>query len=147
MLPEPKLFPNGLTLTYIDESKKIAGDRWQIKIRCVASLPLNETMRAVLRELSPEEQEFIHNELTDGLRHEQLWERQFVDNEVKEQVMAKELERSTKLFPYLSQADFGEKLFNQRLSELRQAFKQRPLPPDTASTIPEPDDFSACFKN
>ncbi len=147
MLPEPRLLPNGITLTYIDESKKIAGDRWQVKIRCVASLPLNEAMRAALRELSPEEQEFIHNELTDGLRYEQLWERQFVDKDVKEQVMAKELERSEKLFPYLGQADFIEKLFNQRLSELRQAFKQRPISSDTASTIPEPDDFSACFKN
>lgn len=147
MLPEPKLLPNGITLTYIDESKKIVGDRWQVKIRCVASLPLNEAMRATLHELSPEEREFIHNELTDGLRHEQLWERQFVDNDVKEQVMDKELERSAKLFPYLGQKDFGEKLFNQRLSELRQAFKQRPLPQAAPSTIPEPDDFSACFKN
>ncbi len=147
MLPEPKLLPNGLTLTYIDESKKIAEDRWQIKIRCVASLPLNETMHAALNEFSPEEREFIHNELADGLRHEQLWERQFVDHDAKEQVMAEELERSEKLFPYLGQADFGEKLFKQRLSELRQSFKQRPLPPDPASATPEPDDFSACFKN
>ncbi|HFQ81923.1 MAG TPA: hypothetical protein ENK33_11205 [Desulfobacterales bacterium] len=147
MLPKPKLLPNGLTLTYIDESKKIAEDRWQIKIRSVASLPLNETMRAALHELSPEEQEFIHNELADVLRYEQIWERQFVDHDLKEQVIAEELERSTKLFPYLGQADFAAKLFKQRLSELRQAFKQRPLSQDTASTIPEPDDFSACFKN
>ncbi len=147
MLPKPKQLPNGLILTYIDESKKIAMDRWQIKIRCVASLPLNETMRAVLHEFSPEEREFIYNKLAGDLRYEQVWERQFVDKDVKEQVMAEELERSEKLFPYLGQADFGEKLFKQRLSELRQSFKQRPLPSDPASTIPEPDDFSACFKN
>ncbi len=104
-------------------------------------------MHAALNKFSPEEREFIHTELADGLRHEQLWERQFVDEDAREQVMAAELERSKKLFPYLGQADFGEKLFKQRLAELRQSFKQRPLSQGSVPEIPEPDDFSACFKN
>lgn len=141
---------NGITISYYDESKKIAGDRWVVKLRCQASVPLQQWM---LDELKGDDEQttFCRNYFDGQLLYETTKERNFVDEEQK----TKTLEQLQKSFNdnalrYLAKEVFIRQLFvTEKIKCTEQYILQLNtslLPKVNDDDAPDLVDFSACFQ-
>jgi len=143
---------NGITVTYHDESRRIAADRWLVKLRCEASLPWQAWMDEVLSG-DPQEQAAFCRQFFDGrLCYETVRERNFIDETEKEKLF-RELCRSfaDNALRYLEREDFVRQLFVTRRSEYVEQYlllqqSQYHSLVDDGNESPEPTDFSACFQ-
>lgn len=140
---------NGITITYLDESKKIAGDRWLVKIRCQASIPLQGWMREALSK-EDAQTAFCREQFNGQLLYETISERNFIDDEDKTKVLL-QLRNcfEDNALCYLAKEVFVRQLFVVRQAE---CVKQYVLQLNTSS-LPEvgeddhgPADFSSCFQ-
>jgi len=137
---------NGVVLTYEDESREIAGDRWLVRLFCSASFPLQAWMEDEINSCGAEK-DFILEQLGGHICHEFAWECQFVDQAEKDEKMAALINRMDDISVYMSSDDFAVKLFHKRVTALKSAYAQRkPSTEDCGSCCAEPADFSACFK-
>lgn len=143
-----KELANGMTATYLDESKKLAADRWLVKFRCRIAMPLQPWM---LNDLAADDPQlsFCRQQFEGCLAHEVVMERNFIDVADKAQVMADMIERlEDTVLVYLSKEAFVRQLFASKLAEFRQRYAQQGWSERLAegAEIPEPADFSACFR-
>lgn len=143
-----KTLVNGVTLIFLDESKRVAGDRWLVKLRCRVSTPLHGWMREALAGSDPQTL-FCRERLGECLCHETVMERNFIDEAEREGVFA-EMVRSLEetMLSYFSAEGFGRQLFAKRLAEATQDFSlqgQTPILVEDEDP-PGPADFSACFR-
>ena len=140
-----KKMANGVVLTYEDESREIVGDRWLVRLCCSVSVPLSAWMEDEIN-LCGAEKEFILEQLDGQLRHEFVWERQFVDQDEKDKRLAELVERMDDISVYLNVDDFAAKLFRKRLTELKSSYSCRQPLTDDYEPCEEPTDFLDCFK-
>ncbi len=140
---------NGTTLAYTDESKTITGDRLFVRLSCTVLVPLCAWMEEAINECGPEK-DFFKNEIKDGLQHELVWERNFVDEKDKDKCMDDLMVRAQDIYGYLSNDEFAIRLFHKRLAELKEErLCQVGIVESTQDSdlIEEgPADFSDCFK-
>lgn len=141
---------NGIHLTYWDDSKITAGDRWMIRLKCVAAMPLEDWMLHTLDSGSPEDA-FVTDNLGGSLVQEIVMERIFVAEKEKEAVLV-ELQQRVKenILSYLGKEDFVQKLFLKKSAALRDTFLlQRAVLAEDPCDADEsgPADFSACFQD
>lgn len=140
---------NGIRVTYLDESKKLAADRWLVKIRCRLTIPLQGWMSEALAGDDPQTV-FCRQELDGQLLHEMVLERNFIDESEKgglQEEMIERLEES--VLGYLSREAFVRQLFTAKLTEVKERYARQgwsKVSPDEGDETPEPDDFSACFR-
>ena len=143
-----KELANGMIATYLDESKKLAADRWLVKFRCRIAMPLQQWMLDDLAATDPQTS-FCREQFEGHLTHEIVMERNFIDATEKAQVMADMIERlDDTMLVYLSKETFVRQLFATKLTEFRQRYAQQGWDerPAEGAEIPEPADFSACFR-
>lgn len=140
---------NGARLRCEDLSKKVAGDRWLVRLRCVLTCPPAPWMEADI-DGSDDESAWLRHELADGLRFEQEFERNFVDEGDREEILAGFLERVEAMAAgYLGGEAFVRHLFTRRLAELRQQYvveKARGREAAVEEDDDGPADFSHCFR-
>ena len=143
---EKRELANGIELVISDCSKKLAGDRWLVKLSCQASIPLTGWM---MERLAGEERE-VAGELGDALTYELVMERNFIDEQQIEEVMGELLARvESNLLVYMEREGFVCKLFENRLAEIKEELiirREMPAPAEPEEDEPEPADFSDCFK-
>ncbi|MBA3016009.1 MAG: hypothetical protein FP815_13850 [Desulfobulbaceae bacterium] len=140
---------NGITIRYFDESKKIAGDRWLVKLRCHASIPQQEWMMEALNG-DDEQTLFCREQFGGQLFYEAFRERNFIDDGEKDNVLI-QLRNcfDDNVLGYLAKEEFVKQLFTTRRSEWEKQYllqsKSSLLQDVGDDDDPEPVDFSACF--
>lgn len=140
---------NGLQVTVVDNSKRMAADRWYVKINCLAQAPLPAQKLATLTLESEQLAAFVEH--TQGnLQYRFSKERNFVDEGVKAEVVEELMGQihSTAL-PYLATDSFLANLFDKSVEDFVQEYQVRQ---EMGLDLEEeeddgPADFSACFQD
>ncbi len=143
-----KELTNGMTISCHDESKKLAADRWLVKLRYRAAIPLQEWMREALAGDDPQTV-FCREQLGGQLVHEIVMERNFIDEADREGVLAEIIEHlESTVLGYLSKEAFVRQLFTIKLAEGAQVYAQQGWPQrvEEGEDPPGPADFSDCFR-
>lgn len=145
---------NNMILTVFDHSKKMAGDRWLIKIICEAEMPVAEEFFARVQEDDLALQAEIREAMAGSLTFSAIKERTFVAETEKDSLVESMVaDILTNMVIYMNRPEFPEKLFARKYQEFRAACSTarhyRNLPDDGHDGDAEegPADFSACFKN
>ena len=143
-----KELANGMTATYVDESKKLAADRWLVKLRCRIAMPLAGWMLDELAGDDPQAN-FCRAQFAGRLAHEIVMERNFIDAADRERVLAELIERlENTVLGYLEREVFVRQLFAVKRAEMLERYAQQLASAgvDEEDEGPEPADFSACFR-
>lgn len=146
-----KKLANGLAIRYQDESKKLAADRWLIKLRCQAFIPVQDWMREALAGDDPCTA-FCRRELGKHLAYEVVLERNFID-ECEGERVRQELVGAfeSSVLSYLEKEVFVRQLFATHRVALeeryaRLAWSEAGSVVEEGDETPGPADFSACFR-
>lgn len=146
---EKKKLSNGMALIVRDKSRKVAGDRWNVKVNCEAAIPVaQERFHGVQEDADLLER--IRARMGDTLVFSVTKERHFVAEDEKEAVLARLVRQ---LFDnaasYIDRPDFPEKLFAARYEDARKycLLVSRMPPVDSGDEDEGPADFSACFRD
>lgn len=152
-LIEKKHLKNGVTLYCYDASRRIAGDRWYIQLRCDAVIPVKEEFfqkhSDKNKNVEPEMEAAIRQLLGDNITFDVVKERHFVDKRDKNDAMAELLGHVMgHMLSYLDNPLFPQRLFDSRYEECKQRWlleerRKSMEAPDTDDD--EPADFSSCF--
>jgi hypothetical protein len=143
---EEKVLANGALLSIVDESKKIAGDRWCIKLRCLTTISWAEWMdQYVAEEADPYE---VVRKSLEPITHEIVKERNFIAQSEKDQIIAEMLASlQDNVEHYLASPNFTKNCFLKHLQEWREAQKMMSMmKAEETSDGDEPADFSGCFR-
>jgi hypothetical protein len=71
---------NGLDMKFYDSSKKIAGDRWQVKMVVKIEIPVSDYLKDIEADLDADE---VLKTLGQSIVYEKSMERNFIDNKDK----------------------------------------------------------------
>lgn len=149
-LIEQRQLANGMVLSVFDASRKVAGDRFFVKVECEVVLPLTADFFDQINDND--------SELLDTFKHESgkeiifsiPKERNFVAEPDKDAVVFELVEQvSENLMTYLENPVFAQKLFKYRYEK----FKRASLAKRHIEQVEGPDeddgpvDFSACFRD
>lgn len=144
---------NGILVSYYDLSKKVAGDRWLIKLVCEAAIPFakvteNTSMNGEDEEILGAMEERFGNNLTFDLAKE----RNFIDEAEKDLVFADLLDQLRRnALAYLENDMFPQKLFTRTFAEFKREYLTRKelglFDDQDVEEDDGPADFSACFKD
>ena len=142
-------FKNGVVLTLFDYSKRIAGDRWFVKIVARLEIPVSEDFydSSVCRDA--QFTECVKKKMGDVLTHDVIKERNFIDAAEKDTIItAIRSDISDTLFDYAQQPLFPQKLFRLKCEEMeKQCLVEQHLQPrNDCDEDDGPADFSDCFK-
>lgn len=143
-----KELANGVTITYVDESKKIAADRWLVKLRCRATVPLQGWMWDAMVGEDPRTV-FCRERLAEGLLHEVVMERNFIDQSERERLITEMIATfEESVLGYIARETFVGQLFTRKLHEATEEYGwSRPeMVAEEVEDPPGPADFSACFR-
>ena len=141
---------NGLEITVFDMSRKIAGDRWLVRIKCIIeSRPLNTSLKFSSPEVRLPEQEKGMAESEEKVSKLLFRERNFVDAREREDAVAALLEQlQIKIFPYLRTQSAVQKL----LALKNRAQQEQSVQTDADNLFAHldrdegPADFSSLFR-
>ncbi len=142
-----KVLNNGLNVTIYDKCKRIAWDRYFVKVCCVVTGTYLEADCATMltsEQLSSFETKYPGYTVTFKIEKE----RNFVDEDVKETVLNDLIQQCEEGFDYIGSSRFAENLLNKTAQDFIQEFavrKEMGLV-EQPEDVDEPDDFSACFK-
>lgn len=148
---EERQMDNGAQLKIIDQSRKIAGDRWFVKVSCQAIVPVTDKLYPT------QEDHLLLQKIKDAMGHEMTFvidkERIFVAEEDKEEVLNLLVAQiNENMLAYLQSEALPSRLFGKRYEELRKKclFQlQNPSAEDDEEDEEDdgPADFSACFRD
>ena len=144
---------NNMTLTVSDQSKKMAGDRWLIKIICEAEIPVDEGFFSRVVEEDLDLQAEVREAMAGSIRFSVTKERTFIaETERAALVELMVTEIMSNMVIYLNRPEFPEKLFARKYEKLREAcatarhYRSLQGEDPDGDADEEPADFSACFK-
>ena len=147
---DERTLANGVTIRYLNESKKLAGDRWLVKLRCHATIPIQEWMREAMAGPGPENRFCRDHILSAGvLHHDIVRERNFIDAKEREGLFTELLDSlETTTLGYLASEPFVRQLFAKKHAEAKQLFTQQGHADHQVDDDdpPGPADFSDCFR-
>ena len=115
-LMERRELPNGVTLEFWDESRRVAGDLWFVGVRAVVPVPLSDHQ---VNHISPEVMEFIRTEVGEHLCFQLREGKNFVaEGEVES--LRDEFKRVflRNSLPYLSRPDFPSRFLSRKIREV-----------------------------
>ena len=151
---EQRSLANNMKLTVYDQSKKMAGDRWLIKIICEAELPVDEKFFSCLPEEDLALQAEVRETMAGSVKFLVTKERTFIAETERVSLVERMVsEILTNMVTYLNRPEFPERLFARRYEEIRTACSTarhyRSLPDQDLDGDADdgPADFSACFKD
>lgn len=145
-----KKLGNGVIISVSDHSRKIAVDRWYIKVICQCSIKITEDLYNDIKQETTEIAACIRSQLGDMAQLELVRERNFVDEREKDQVVAEIHNKINDLiFGYLSSEQFPRKLFASSYDEAKlKCLAVKGSMDDQQDECEEgPVDFSECFRD
>ena len=146
---EDEHLANGVVIRFYDESRRVAGDRWQVTVRYDAVVPVPETFWSMVSG-EPEQIKEIRATLGAEIVLTNVYERNFISVEEKEGLIADVISRTrTNIFGYLADPGFPECYFKRRFKEAREEIERKGREarvPDN-DDIEEPVDFSHLFSD
>ena len=124
-LIETTKLPNGLKLTIMDSSRRIAADTIKVELTFQVKIKVLESFFA-----SPDDYQKVKNALGDELIYEHKMERSFVDDKDEESVRAELLTTFKKnSMTYLSSPNFAKKMALSQLRDIKlNPFKYKAYP-------------------
>jgi len=140
-------FANGVVVRFYDESRRVAGDRWQVKVRCDITVLVSEQFWSLVSG-EPELIDEIRAVLGDEIVLSKAIERNFISEEEKEVLVAEIVSRNRRnIYGYLADPGIPERIFQRRYKEVREAIEQkkREVYVLNNENIKEPSDFSHLF--
>ena len=150
---EQRKLENNMTLTVHNQSKKMAGDRWLIKIVCEAEIPVEEGFFSRVAEEDLDLQAEVREGMAGAIRFSVIKERTFIAESEREAMVARMVtEIMDNMVVYLNRVDFPERLFARKYAELREScatarhYRRLPERESEGDADEGPADFSACFK-
>ena len=140
---------NDIQISFYDLSKKIAADRWLVRICCIATLKFQDKM---LKELSAD-LEIINafkDRYANGLNLEVIKERNFIDESEKDDILKQLFSQiDENSLEYMGGPIFPMKLLKSKFKEFNKEYIERKQM-QVVDDIEEDDgtaDFSACFRD
>ena len=122
---EDEQLANGVVVRFYDESRRVAGDRWQVKVRYDAGVSVSETFWSLVSE-EPEVIEEIHAALGTEIVLTNVNERNFIAAEEKEALVSEIVSRARKnIFGYLADPGFPERYFKRRFKEALEEIERK----------------------
>jgi hypothetical protein len=98
---------NDLIISFYDESKKIAGDRWQVVV--IARIQI-VTDQVYFTRMDPEKRSEIIQVVGEKINYEKKLIRNFVGDKKKEEIVTEMFESFLQITrPYISQRQFAER--------------------------------------
>lgn len=150
---EQRRLENNMTLTVYDQSKRMAGDRWQIKIICETEIPVDGGFFSRVPEDDLALQAEVLEAMAGSVTFSVTKERTFVAETERAALVERMVtEIMTNMVTYLNKPEFPAKLFARKYAELREscatARHYRGLQDEARDGDDDdgPADFSACFK-
>ena len=135
---------NGMKVTVSDESGKVAGDRWLVKVRCEAQMATAHHLDKVVEDtelLDP-----IGREMGGHVRFVLHKERNFVDEKHKNDVVDESVKQiMNNIERYLASESFPARLFDQRYTEARNMVLTRRQSEQKVDSTWDDDDGPADF--
>ncbi len=146
---EDEQLANGVVVRFYDESRRVAGDRWQVKVRYDAIVSVSETFWSLVSG-EPEFIEEIRAALGAEIVLTNVNERNFISVEEKEALVADIVSRAREnIFGYLAAPGFPEHYFKRCFKVAREEIerKRREVWVPDNEDIEEPVDFSHLFSD
>lgn len=140
---------NGVIVRFFDESRRVAGDRWQVRVRYDAVVSVYEKFWSLMSG-EPELIREIRAALGTEIVLTSYNERNFISAEKKEALVAEIVSRYRKnIFGYLDDPGFPERYFKRRVKETREEIEQKKKEVwfQDNDDIEEPIDFSHLFSD
>lgn len=144
---EDEQLENGVLVRFYDESRRVAGDRWQVKVRYDAMVSVSEKFWSVVSG-EPGFIEEIRASLGTEIVLTNVNERNFISVEEKEALVAEiVISARENIFGYLANPEFPERYFKRCFKEAREEIerKERETSIPDNEDIEEPVDFSHLF--
>lgn len=147
-LIEQKQLASGMVLSVYDRSKKVAGDRFFVKVECEVALPVQADFFGKRNENDPELFEKIKQKIGETILFLISKERNFIAETDKDAAVSELIDQvSSNMFAYLDNPVFAQKLLAHKYKETKKDvlakqavhYKEEPEEDDG------PADFSACF--
>jgi hypothetical protein len=140
---------NGVVVRFYDESRRVAGDRWQVTVRYDVVVSVSETFWSLVSG-EPELIEEIRAALGAEIILTNVNERNFISAEEKEGLVAEIVSRTRKnILGYLADPEFPECYFKRCFKEAREEIERKKREawiPDNED-VEEPVDFSHLFSD
>jgi hypothetical protein len=146
---EDEQLANGVVVRFYDESRRVAGDRWQVTVRYDAVVSVSDTFWSLVSG-EPELIEEIRAALGAEVVLTNVNERNFISAEEKVALVAEIVSRAREnIFGYLADPGFPERYFKQCFKKAREEIerKQREVWVPDNEDIEEPIDFSHLFSD
>lgn len=148
---DQRTLSNGFILKVFDLSRHVAADRWLVKIRCEAEIPVLDNFCTSLNVDDQELAAAVHVMIGKFMTYAIERERNFIDEAAKDQVLQELIQQALDVqLNYLESPTFPEKLYKNRYMEFRGKCisdryyaQQKPQDEDDDG----PADFSACFQD
>jgi hypothetical protein len=142
---------NAMAINFIDRSRKIAGDRWQVELVGEMEIPIPQNFWTAVKENDVDLLDCIRKKLGDRLPFSISRIRNFVADDEKEAIRNELISRfEENIAPYMDKPDFVRKLFLKKFKEARQkCISDRYAAPHDAQPAEEDEgtaDFSDLFK-
>ena len=146
-----KKIRDGISITYYDRSREIAGDRWLVELVGEMEVPVSETFWAAVRESDGDLLDCVRKEIGNRIHFSVSRVRNFVDQEEKQTVLDEMVRRfEENIMHYLDSPDFSQKLFVKNFNEAREKCLSEeyrtPKPDQPEDENQGPADFSHLFK-
>ncbi|MDD2467874.1 MAG: hypothetical protein PHI97_28170 [Desulfobulbus sp.] len=146
---EDEQLANGVVIRFYDESRRVAGDRWQVAVRYEVVVSVSETFWSLVSG-EPELMEEIRAALGTELILSKVNERNFISAEEKEGLIVEIVSQTRKnIFAYLANPEFPTFYFKRCFKEAREEIERKKREawiPDNED-IEEPVDFSHLFSD
>lgn len=148
-LIDKKHYVNGMSMELIDMSRKIAGDRWFVKLVCELSMPISDDFFVMHHDDGEELLQAFKKKLGGVLRYSIIKERIFIDEQDYQSVWDELFAQFDKIaHDYLSKDVFPARLLAREYEKFKLSYQSQPqIVPDDVEEDEGPADFSMCFKD
>jgi len=146
---ESTMLANGIQVTFYDLSRRIAADRWLVKIKCESVLKVQEEQFDAIDD--SDLASAMKQDCSSTVIHTIFRERNFIDESEKDGILQELFSQlSENARTYMGGELFARKLFAKKIDEFKLKYLMQKEIERQAATDEEDDgpaDFSACFKD
>ena len=116
-----QLLENGIELVLYDRSRVTAGDRWQVELKCEATMPIEEKYWDMIDEGESRLLPGIRKILGEQLVFVTTKQRNFIDAEEREAVLQEMVQQVySSMLEYLKKPYFPQEFFKKQYREAHQ---------------------------
>jgi len=143
-----KKLANGLNCSIVDHSRPIASDRWYVKVVCDLVMSVRPEAYAGLVTGDTELDRITMERIGDGLEHQFIRERNFVDQAVKDELVTQLTEQLREVVSrFLKDEAMPARLLAAKFREIGNLCAlERARATAVREEEDEPADFSHCFR-